>query len=222
MWQGELRVLRKSLNYLNITIKQKIVGSIKCGLLLFIVALLSSCMNAAVTGAQLVYDRHDIYKDVGNFVVKVKADSVLAKARQHRRDIKLAVASFNHDLLLVGQVPTEEDKERIGHALLTVPGHRRVFNQLEIKPPIGLTQKLKDTWITTKIKAAIIANSDIDPEDFKVVTEDDIVYLLGDVKKEESEKVVHIARHTAGVRYVVRMFRYYTYKKLERVNHKLG
>lgn len=177
------------------------------------VAFLSACMNAVVTGAQLVYDRHDIYQDVGNFMVKVKADGVLAKERQHRRDMKLSVASFNNDLLLVGQVPTEEDKLRIGRALLKVPGRRRVFNQLEIKPPLSFSQNLKDTWITTKIKAAIIANSSIDPEDFKVVTENDIVYLLGDVKKEESEKVVNIARHTAGVRYVIRMFRYYTYEK---------
>lgn len=185
---------------------------LKIGTLTLIACLLTGCWNAAITGAQLVYDRHEIMKDVNNYIVKVRADDVLGRARKHRPDMRLAVSSFNHDLLLVGQVPTEQDKKDIGDKLLKVAGRRRVYNELEVKPPVSVTQSIKDSWITSKIIAGMLADSKINPEDFKVVTEDDVVYLLGDVRRDQSELVVNIARRTRGVKYVVRIFRYYTFQ----------
>jgi osmotically-inducible protein OsmY len=180
--------------------------------LLCVVLCLGGCMSAVMTGAQLVYDRHEITKDFKNYSVKANADKVLARELKDRRDLNLSVASFNHDLLLVGQVASAQDKERIAKKLLDVPGRRRVFNELEIKPKVSLVQTMKDSWLTAKIRASILANSDINPNDFKVVTEDDVVYVLGDVRKKQGEHVVEIARHTSGVKKVVRIFRYYAYQ----------
>jgi len=45
-----------------------------------------------------------------------------------------------------------------------------------------------------------------------VVTSDRIVYLMGDVRKEQAEKVINIARFTSGVEWVVKMLKYFTYE----------
>ncbi len=68
---------------------------------------------------------------------------------------------------------------------------------------------MEDNWITTKIRSKILADSTIDPNDFKVVTADQIVYLMGDVIPEQAAKVIHIARTCTGVKRVVKLFKYY-------------
>ena len=66
-----------------------------------------------------------------------------------------------------------------------------------------------DDWITTKIRSQIFADSAIDPHVFKVVTSDQIVYLMGDVSPSEAKRVVQIASACDGVRRVVTLLKYY-------------
>ena len=109
---------------------------------------------------------------------------------------------------MVGSVPTaalrQEAYDRVNAA---TPGKRRLFNQLAIATIPG--DSVRDTWITTKIRSRIIANSDLNPDAFKVVTSRRIVYLMGDVIPAQAEKVILIARETNGVKRVVKLLKYY-------------
>ena len=68
---------------------------------------------------------------------------------------------------------------------------------------------MKDSLITAKIRSQIVADSEINPRAFKVVTSDGVVYLMGDVIPTQADWVVEIARNTAGVLTVVKLFKYY-------------
>ena len=171
--------------------------------------LLSGCVGNIWTGATLVYGRHNTYLKITDFQVNANASRALYKDNVFKQDdIAIELAVRNREVLMVGSVPTaalrQEAYDRVNAA---TPGKRRLFNQLAIATIPG--DSVRDTWITTKIRSRIIANSDLNPDAFKVVTSRRIVYLMGDVIPAQAEKVILIARETNGVKRVVKLLKYY-------------
>jgi osmotically-inducible protein OsmY len=62
--------------------------------------------------------------------------------------------------------------------------------------------------VTTKVKARFVDGQRFNPIHVKVVTENQVVYLLGLVKKQEAKDAVELARTTEGVKKVVTVFEY--------------
>lgn len=184
----------------------------RIALLLIGALLLSGCMNGVLTGVQLVYDRPEITKALDNFHVQSRARNRLLPEIKRMRQAHIAISSFNNDLILTGQVPSLEDKTRLGDLVKETPGARRLFNELTIGPKVSMGQMLHDGWVTTQLKTKLLATRGVNHQQFKVITENGVVYLLGDVKLDEAEKVVDIARHIKGVKQVVRVLRYFHYQ----------
>ena len=170
--------------------------------------LLAGCWGSSLwTGANLVYDRYDVYKEVSDFELSAAVNRALYKDKVFKcAACAVDVAVFNGDILLAGHVPnvhlrTEAQKR------ITIPGYRRIFNQLSISPLASNT--VEDSWITAKIRSGTLRDASIDPDQFKIVTADNIVYLMGDVIPGQARNVVLIARSTDGVKRVVKLFKYY-------------
>lgn len=170
--------------------------------------LLSSCLSEAWTGANLVYDRHNVYKSVSNFQLGARASHALYHDKRFKQDdCHIDLAVFNRDILLTGQVPTEALRNEAYARVASVPGKRRLFKQLAISS--SRDDIAQDSWITAKIRSQIFADSDIDPHKFKVVTSGGIVYLMGDVEPDQAARVILLARQCANVKRVVKLFKYY-------------
>jgi osmotically-inducible protein OsmY len=71
-----------------------------------------------------------------------------------------------------------------------------------------MMQRSKDTWITTKVKANMLAEKNLNSGQIKVVTEDGAVYLMGIVTKHQSRVASDVARRVTGVKRVVTLFEY--------------
>lgn len=171
-------------------------------------ALLTGCISNVWTGVSLVYDRHSIYKKLSDYQLAANASRALYKNETFKRpDCSIDLAVINGDILLAGHVPTEALREDALQRITALHGYRRLFNQLAIGETTS--DALQDNWITTQIRSQIFADSDIDPHKFKVVTSEQIVYLMGDVIPAEATRVIHIARSCAGVKRVVKLFKYY-------------
>lgn len=156
----------------------------------------------------LVYDRHNIYKKLSDYRLSAGASRALFKDEDLKcAECSIDVAVFNGDVLLSGHVPTAALRQEARNRVAEVHGYRRIFNQLATHHLTDTT--LQDNWITTKIRSGIFADADIDPHSFKVVTSDQIVYLMGDVIPKEADRVIHLARECAGVKRVVKLFKYY-------------
>lgn len=179
--------------------------------IIFSVITLSGCVSSVLTGMQLVYDRQELKKTLDNYHVQGRARRKLTPVLRHARQDRVVVTSFNRDLLLIGQVPSKEEKARFGSLVANTRGVREVFNQIRIEPKASFTQVIKDSWISTKIKTLLLAKNDINHQAFHVITENGIVYLMGDVKPEQAKKAVDLASRVKGVREVVKVFRYYNY-----------
>ena len=181
---------------------------LRCLLLTISFLLLTGCISNVWTGATLVYDRHNIYKKLRDYRLAAATSRALFKdASLKCDDCSIDVAVFNGDILLSGHVPTIELRQEAQGRVKEVHGYRRIFNQLATKHLTDTT--IQDNWITAKVRAGIFADADIDPHSFKVVTSDQIVYLMGDVIPKEADRVIHIARECAGVKRVVKLFKYY-------------
>jgi len=184
----------------------------KKGLELLLLSLatifLSGCITDVLTGASLVYDRHNLYKKISDFELAANVNHAIYKDQVFKRkDCYIDMAISNGDILLAGHVPTAKLRQEAMQRITVLQGHRRIFNQLAIANLPD--NSIYDDWITTKLRSQIFADSDINPHDFKVITSDQIVYLMGDVIPKEAAIVIKMAQECEGVKRVVKLFKYY-------------
>lgn len=173
--------------------------------------LVSGCVSSLLSTAQLAYDRHNIHQQVSNQQLAVRANHALFDKYPALKRQNISIVAYNKDLIVLGQVSNKQQKQLVSDTLQTLKGARRFFNELTIGSHTSFSQSLADSWITSKIRATMIATNDLDPSPFKIITEKGVVYVLGDVKKTQANIVVDIARKTDGVQKVVRVLRYYKY-----------
>lgn len=176
--------------------------------LIWICMLLSSCIGDVWTGANLVYDRHNIYIKVNDFQLAASISRTLYRDKIFKRaDCSIEIAVFNLDVLMVGHVPTQALRQEAEARIRAIPGIRRFYNQLELSHE--QENPVLDSWITTTIRGEILADSSIDPHHFKIVTSDQIVYIMGNAMPDQAGKVIHYARRCRGVVRVVKLLKYY-------------
>jgi osmotically-inducible protein OsmY len=169
--------------------------------------------SAAMTGAQVVYDRHNLQKKLNNHYAALQAYRSIYIDRDDYKNTSVSVSAFNDILLITGQTPTAKQKTEIGQLVKDVAENREVYNFAEVSSPSSYLTEMSDGWITTKIKAQYIASSEIDPNLIKVITENGTVFLLGVLTPEQADVAVQIARTTTGVQNVVKLFSYYRVTK---------
>lgn len=171
---------------------------------------LNGCMGSLWTGASLIYDRHSIYKKFDDYSLSMMANDALNQDHLFSRcNCALDIGIFNGDILLAGHVSTEQLKQEAVQRLIKLP-YRDFFYYIDINKNNINSNNLNDTWITAKIKSQIIADADISPKDFKIITMDSVVYIMGDVQLVQANKVLAIAQETTGVEKIENLMKYYS------------
>ncbi|HSC68885.1 MAG TPA: BON domain-containing protein [Cellvibrio sp.] len=117
------------------------------------------------------------------------------------------IDSFNGLLLLSGQVPSEELRITAGETVGKINTVRQVHNELTVGKSTDIQARTKDSWITTKIKSKLVASS-IQSSRIVIITEAQTVFLMGLVSRHEAERITNVAKNTAGVTQVVKVFEY--------------
>ncbi len=123
--------------------------------------------------------------------------------------VHVNVTSYNGIVLLTGEVPDQATWAEIGSLAKSTERVRNVVNELVLGPPTDLERRANDTYITSLVKSRFVeASSQFSPTHVKVVTERNVVYLMGLVKKSEGDAAARIASTTSGVARVVKVFEY--------------
>jgi len=177
-------------------------------LLLVCFSLLQSCADIAMTGAQAIYNRHSIQKNLHDQYITLQASKTIDVNRKIFRDTNISVATFHGEVLLAGQVPKVWQRAEIEKQVRAIPDIKKVYNLITIAAPSSTLKRISDTWITAKLKAKLLASNEVDGSQVKVVTENGTVYLMGILQPEEAQAAVELASHTAGVERVVKVFSY--------------
>lgn len=177
-----------------------------------IACLLSGCVSVvdAVTSKPIVTDHGE--RTVGSVIDDGNIETITAvnlrKSDPALRASHITVISFNGVVLLVGQVPTPENRDAAADIAHRVQNVRQVHNELTIGANISIWARLHDSWLTGKIKTRLAFSSNADAGRVKVITENGVVYLMGLLTRAESDAAVEVARHSSGIQKIVRVFEY--------------
>jgi osmotically-inducible protein OsmY len=133
---------------------------------------------------------------------------VSGRIRDKYKAAHVNATSYNRRVLLTGEALTEDDKKAIEAAARATENVREVTNEVQVAGNSSFASRGNDALITTNVKARMINNPKFSPTHVKVVTEAGVVYLMGLVTTEEGDAMVEIARTTAGVNRVVKVFEY--------------
>lgn len=124
------------------------------------------------------------------------------------RNERLVAVSWNGQVLLTGQVTSDEHKQKLEALASSVRHVAHVHNELEIGNRIAWIARASDGWITTRVKARLLFGPDVPGRHVKVVTENGVVYLMGLLTREETEQAVTAVRGVYGVQKIVKIIEY--------------
>lgn len=183
------------------------------GLYLTVVSLpiLGGCVpvllaGGATAGYMFAEDRRTSGVYVEDQGLELKTSSRIKE--KHPGQVHVNVTSFNRVVLLTGEVPSEEVKAAITETVKAVENVRSVQNETQVAGVSSMSARANDSYLTSKVKSRLVGTKDLGANHIKVVTENNIVFLMGLVTHREAELAAEVARQTAGVLKVVKVFEY--------------
>ena len=124
-------------------------------------------------------------------------------------DTNVSVTIWNAVVLLPGEVPDQQAIDRILDIAKSHHYTRQVVNRIELAGRTNRASRINDSWLTGRVKTALVVSGTVDPTRFKVVTERANVYLMGLVTSAEATEAVMIVRSVPGVVRVIKVFEYF-------------
>ena len=180
---------------------------------------LSACapliVGGAVMGGVMAVDRRTAGTQIEDEGIELRAANRFRETFGDTAHIN--ITSFNRQALLTGEVRSAQDRQKAEQILSQVENTRSVVNDLAVMPSSSLGQRSTDTFITGKVRASLVDAKDISANSFKVVTERNVVYLMGRVSQREAQRATDIARGVSGVSKVVRVFEIVSVEELRRI-----
>ena len=186
--------------------------------------LLQGCFPVVATGvgagAAMVSDR----RTSGTYVEDESIEwKVSGRIRQRfGNTVNVNVTSYNRNVLLTGQAPNATVLGELEGIVAGVEHVRGVINEVVVGPNSTLTARANDALITSNVKARFVDAKRFSAHHVKVVTEANVVFLLGIVTRSEADAAAEVARTSQGVRKVVRVFEFISDDEARRLDNPTG
>lgn len=170
--------------------------------------LLSGCgvllVGGAATTASVAADRRTTGEQVEDQTIELKTGAEMTRLFGDKA--RVVAVSYARKVLLIGDVPNEQDKAKAADAAAKVENVKEVINRLRVGEITPLSVRTNDTWITTKVRTALINAKDVPARTIVVTTERGVVYLQGKVTETEGLMAARVASTTVGVNEVIKLF----------------
>ena len=173
--------------------------------------LLNGCaplllVGSGATAAVMTNDE----RSAGSFIEDqgIELKVLVQIAEELGEQVQVNATSYNRRVLLTGQAPSEELRQRAEKIVGQTKNVKEVLNQLVIGNPSSLTSRTADSALTLKVKTALcrLRDAGFSCLDVKIVTEQGVVYLLGLVTEEQEKIAVDAVRRISGVLAVNTLF----------------
>lgn len=161
--------------------------------------------GAAATTAAVASDRRTAGEQVEDKSIQMKISNDLAKMLPEDR-ARYNVVSYAGRVLLLGDVPTEAEKQKAEEAASKVEHVNRVYNQMRVGEITPFSVRSNDSWLTTKVTTALINTKGVPTRTISVTTERGIVYLMGKLTPMEAEITAKASSGVGGINKVVTLF----------------
>lgn len=164
-------------------------------------------VGGAVAGGVIVAtDRRSVGIQVEDEAIEGRVSRALGSRFFDGNTHRISVNSYNRRVLLTGEVPSEADKAEAGKLAAGMENVRMVSNELVIGTVSTQANRNNDAAITTKVKAALLAEKNVPSGTVSVTTRRSVVYLMGRVSAAEGDLAARAASRVEGVREVVKLF----------------
>lgn len=178
--------------------------------LIAVIFMLQGCAGAvmvgAVGGAMMVNDERSFSTQLDDTNADFQIASELAALEDVKNQANITGIVMNNNVLMIGQSPNSMLRDKAIRTVQTLKLGGKIHNQIRIGNPTSFTTRSNDTWITTKVKSRMLNTDNLDTTRIKVITENGEVFLLGIVSRDQADLAVDVARNTAGVRKVIKVF----------------
>lgn len=162
--------------------------------------------GAAATTAVVATDRRTTGEQVEDKAIVMKVENEMRNLFADTQNLRINAYSYAGQVLLLGDVPTAEDKQRAGEAAARVEKVLRVVNELRVGDLTPVSVRTNDTWLSSKVRTTLINTKDVPFRTINVTTERGIVYLLGRVTKDEAARAAIATSGISGINKVVKLF----------------
>ena len=185
-----------------------------------IISTLGGCATAivggAAAGANSIANRRTIGTQFDDETTEMHIRTnakALIKQNNPNSTATLSVISYNRKVLLLGQVPSETDKQLAEQAARNEPQVQNVYNYINVSSELRTVANINyDTWLTSKLRSKLLtlASSGVYPGHVKVVSFNSVVYVFGLLTPEQQTLVSNTVSSVAGVQQVVTLYETYT------------
>jgi len=130
--------------------------------------------------------------------------------KKYEEKVHVNVSSYNRKVLVTGEVEDETVKNDITRIIGGVQNVTDIHNELIIGPLANFSARSGDALTTSNVKFRLRDSGKefFRADQVKVVTEHDVVYLLGLVTHAEADVAKEIASTSRGVKKVVPFFEF--------------
>ncbi len=181
--------------------------------------IISGCSNfgyslAEVTGLAFLHDRRSSSAMALDERIEDSAIFELHAIEAIKEQAHFNITSYNGKVLVTGEAESAAIRDQIVANIRIIAGVKIVHNEMTVGALSSLTSRGEDALITTKVKEALAAITDMpgfDVTRIKVVTENKIVYLMGLVHQEEGDAAAKMVQNVPGVSKIVTLFEYIDY-----------
>lgn len=186
--------------------------------------MLQGCFPVVATGvgagAAMVSDRRTSGTYVEDEGIEWKVSGRIRERFGNSAHIN--VTSYNRNVLLTGEAPNDTVRGELDAIVASVEHVRGVINEVVVGPNSTLTARGNDALITSNVKARFVDAGRFSAHNVKVVTEANVVFLMGIVTRAEADAAAEVARTSKGVRKVVRVFEYISDEEARRLDNPTG
>ena len=162
--------------------------------------------GAATTTALVATDRRTAGEQVEDQSIEMKIGAEMRRLFPDTQNLRIIAHSYAGQVLLLGDVPTEQDKLRAAQAAQGVAKVQRVVNELRVGDITPASVRRNDTWISSKVRTTLINTKELSSRAITVTTERGVVYLMGRVTDAEGARAATATSGVSGVNKVVKLF----------------
>ncbi len=194
------------------------LGAVLLATLLSVSACFPLVAGGVVMTGFVAVDRRTSGAMLEDQAIEVKTSTRIRDALGER--VHVNVTSYNRKVLLTGEVPDAQDKERVAEIAKNVDNTSSVWNEVGVTAITTLTERTNDLIAAGRIKADLIDAKDLFSNAYKVVVERGNVYVMGRITVREAKRVASVISGVTGVKKVVLVHETITEDELANLNAK--
>ncbi|SIS02812.1 Osmotically-inducible protein OsmY, contains BON domain [Moraxella cuniculi DSM 21768] len=118
----------------------------------------------------------------------------------NQNNARIAIDGYLREVLLTGEVPSEQIKAEIGRTIESMRGVAKVFNYLTVTDiPKSQSHTVHENYLRSKINARLLANRDVKSSQYKIIVRDSTAYIMGYLTSAQQDEILAAVQATSGM-----------------------